>query len=181
MTIRVGLVSTHAAPSVGGIASCVAQIASHAADSPGVELTTVTLTPGPHGAEVIRWPTVGKGLLAMPAKGFTPMLEQNFDVIHVFNAHTPLFLVALGADLPAVATPAWHGASESSLRNLVWKGVTPVVRHRLRGVHIQAASNAEAALITRDFGMTPELIMQGVDRRRRGEACLLYTSPSPRD
>jgi len=113
---------------------------------------------------------VGKGLLAMPAKGFTPMLEQNFDVIHVFNAHTPLFLVALGADLPAVATPAWHGASESSLRNLVWKGVTPVVRHRLRGVHIQAASNAEAALITRDFGMTPELIMQGVDRRRRGEA-----------
>ena len=167
MTLKVALVSADASPNIGGIASCVKNIADNLCDFGDMEITTVTLTSGPLEAGVLRWPSFGKGLLATPAKGFTAMLERDFDIIHIFNIHTPLALVALGADMPRVVSPAWHGKSENGLRNLVWNLVRPFARHRIQGSFVQAFSTAEAKLLERDFSITPSVITQGATLRVR--------------
>ena len=166
--LRVALVSTHATPAVGGIATCVDHVAARARAA-GLDVTIVTLTAGPAAAGVVRWPAYGPEHLRLPAPGLTRFLERQVDVVHAFNIHTALTLIALGVDLPTVSTPAWHGESESGLRNLLWSAVRPVAARRLGLARIHASSWAESALLERDFRVRADVVIQGATQRVRGD------------
>lgn len=92
--------------------------------------------------------------------------RSNSDIVHVHNVHSlPLLFGILGAKGPVVATPYYHGASASGLRNYFWYAYRPIVGAALRRVsQVTAVSDWERTRIADDFHVDADVIPIGLNR-----------------
>jgi glycosyltransferase involved in cell wall biosynthesis len=88
------------------------------------------------------------------------------DVVHAHNYHSlPLVLASLRADdVMFVATPHYHGASASRVRDLLLRAYRPVGRRALvRADAVVAVSDWERRVLESDFGVDATVVPNGID------------------
>ncbi len=178
--LRIALVTPRYSPSIGGVETHVAHVATRlAAQGHAVEVLTQAHARGLAPREDIGGVDVRRFPLPLPSESpllaFAPGLwaylarhGARYDVVHAHHYHA---LPALGAALtgcaPLVFTPHYHGGGHSPLRSLLH------VPYRHAGARVFARahrvicnSEAEAALVRRDFPLVQgrvSVIYPGVD------------------
>jgi glycosyltransferase involved in cell wall biosynthesis len=189
--VKVLQVTTRYPPHTGGVETHVAELARRLV-ARGHEVTVLTAdarsADAPrrqrrHGVRVIRHRGLAPGGAFHVAPGIARSVrESDADVVHAHNYHSlPLAFAALGnergSDAPFVATPHYHGASASGVRDRLLSLYRPLGGWALhRADALVAVSEWEATALARDFGVDARVIPNGLDVDRFSGA-----TPTERD
>jgi glycosyltransferase involved in cell wall biosynthesis len=163
---RVALVTSAASPTLGGVPTMVDALA-RALRQRGRDVDIVTASPGHASPGTVRVGSWGPELIALPNPGFRHALRR-YDIVHVFNLHTPFAWAALRTGRPTVLTPNWHGGSERAWRNMAWVPSRALLRGLVRGSAVVCSTPGEAEAVAADLQMESTVIVPGTVVRRRG-------------
>jgi glycosyltransferase involved in cell wall biosynthesis len=183
--VRILQVTTRYPPHTGGVETHVAELAEGLVDR-GHEVTVLTAdarsADAPRrqrrrGVRVIRHRGVAPGGAFHVAPGIVQSVrESDADLVHAHNYHSlPLLFAASGnergSDVPFVATPHYHGASASGVRDRLLSLYRPVGGWALRRADaVVAVSDWEREQLRRDFGVAARVIPNGLHVDRFAEA-----------
>jgi glycosyltransferase involved in cell wall biosynthesis len=179
--VKVLQVTTRYPPHTGGVETHVAELAEGLVER-GHEVTVFTAdarsADAPrrqrrNGVRVIRHRGVAPGGAFHVAPGIVRSVrESDADVVHAHNYHSlPLFFATFGnergPELPLVATPHYHGASASGVRDRLLSVYRPLGGWALgRADSVVAVSEWERQQLKRDFGVDARVIPNGLDVAR---------------
>jgi glycosyltransferase involved in cell wall biosynthesis len=185
--VNVLLVTSRYPPHTGGVETHVSEIAERLA-ARGHTVTVRSADGGGEGARreeragvgVRRHRALAPGGAFHVAPGVLPAVRRsNADVVHVHNYHSlPFTFGALAATVPVVATPHYHGASASSLRDPLLRAFRPVGGAALRRAErVVAVSAWERDRLREDFGVEATVVPNGLDVERFRGATPLDREP----
>jgi glycosyltransferase involved in cell wall biosynthesis len=167
--MRLLLVTRGFPPRVGGVETLCRQLAEGFADR-GADVLVVTYGgPGGYAEEpgpfrVVRLPSRG-GQFEWSAR-IVPLLRRlRPDVCHVHNLHSSVAAAVWAARRrPYVLTTHYHGRGHTPAARLIHPVYRSVAARVVRSAAaVTAVSQDEARLVRAHFGVTPEVIPNGVD------------------
>jgi glycosyltransferase involved in cell wall biosynthesis len=184
--MRLLLVTRGFPPRSGGVETLCRQLAEGFAGR-GDEVTVVTF--GGRLARPSRQAIGSAGgyeVLRLPSRGgtfewsgaFVPLLRRlDADVCHVHNLHSSVAAaVWRSGRRPYVLTAHYHGSGHSVAARLAHRPYRSLARRIVAGAAaVTAVSDSEAALITRDFGIRPEVIPNGIPLPSMSSAAMTST------
>lgn len=176
--MRVALVVASYQPRLGGVETHVRRLAERCAAA-GDEVTVLTHQPGGLPAEesagpvrVLRFPlTVGLANypLSLPLFRYLRAHAPGFDLVHAHSYHTLVGQAAVGAGLPFVFTPHYHGTGHTRLAALLHHLYRPAGGRLFAAADaVVCVSSAERDLVVGDFPATARktwLIPNGTEPR----------------
>lgn len=157
--MRIALVTTAFGTSYGGLQTCVgrlvAGLSAHGAKTDVFALAEHTAgraePPPCEGVHVRRFAPAGRrqfrfspSLIAELARG-----QSAYDVIHLFDVHTPMPAAAALCGRPTVLTPAYHGRAVSPIVAPFHRALTSAICRRSE--RIVCASRSEQHLLERQI------------------------------
>ncbi len=177
--MRIAFLVSSYYPQVGGIATHVRRIAEGCAAA-GDEATVLThgrgddkLTEVIDGVRVLRFPlTVSSEAYPFSLKLFRYLRYHatEFDLVHAHSYHTLAGQSAVGAGLPFVFTPHYHGTGHTPMSVLFHRVYRPVGARLFAAPQaIICVSKAERELVVRDFPSAAGKVVtipNGTDLRR---------------
>jgi glycosyltransferase involved in cell wall biosynthesis len=175
--MRVLQVTPRYPPQRGGVETHVCELSERLVDR-GHEVTVVTADAGAggrrrerrNGVRVRRFRGVAPGgSMHVCPQVAAVVARADADVVHAHNYHSfPLFFAALGVgSRPFVATPHYHGASASTLRDRLLSAYRYPGGWALRRAdRVVAVSEWERERLRTDFGVDATVIPNGLDVER---------------
>jgi glycosyltransferase involved in cell wall biosynthesis len=179
--VRIGFVTPHYAPFIGGVETHVGEIAaSLAAMGLDIEVLTQESDRSLPAVEMMRGVRVRRFVVPVASKNyaFSPTLavylarhRQAYDIVHAHNYHSlPALVAAVAGCTPLMFTPHYHGTSESQFRRALHVPYRQIARVLVaRSQRVICVSERERALFTRDFPSAAArivVISNGVDISR---------------
>ena len=179
--MRIGFVTPHYAPFIGGVETHVGEIAaSLAAMGLDIEVLTQESDRSLPAVEMMRGVRVRRFVVPVASENyaFSPPLavhlarhRQAYDIVHAHNYHSlPALVAAVAGCTPLVFTPHYHGTSESAFRRALHVPYRQIARVLVaRSQRVICVSERERTLFTRHFPSAATrivVISNGVDISR---------------
>lgn len=157
--MRVAIVSTAFGTSYGGLQTCVERLSCGLAEH-GSRVDVFALDEPPQrpfeqarraspceGVRVLRFPLVGhrQFRFSVPLMVALARQQSKYEVVHLFDVHTPMPAVARWCERPKVLTPAYHGRAVNRLVAPLHDSFTTAVCRLSR--RIVCASTGEQRLL----------------------------------
>lgn len=179
--MKIVQVTPRYAPHVGGVETHVQQISERLVER-GHDVTVFTADAERNGerratrdgVDVHRFRGfTHEGAFHIAPRIATAVRRAEADVVHAHNYHSlPLFFAGLGiTDERYLVTPHYHGASASSMRNLLLSLYRPFGRWAIRQAdEVIAVSDWERARLREDLDVDATVIPNGIDIERFADA-----------